>query len=186
MKNISEAECKKLKVSHTFTLKLAELERFNKMPQMIPWVGENYGINYKKLLLIGESHYLSYASKIQLDAEKWYSSISKDLHDTEIAMTFTRKVLSENFKQNSIWRNTAGKFKKVYPEINQKKENIFVNFAFYNYFQRPAEEQGKSINVLDKDKEEANKTFLHVIDVLEPDIIIFTSSKAWRWGLIVQ
>lgn len=54
-------------------------------PYMIPFVGEDYDSpKHKKLLLIGESHYLPKGSTVHYDANAWYNrtpSLSKDEED---------------------------------------------------------------------------------------------------------
>jgi hypothetical protein len=48
-----------------------------------------------------------------------------------------------------------------------------------NFFQRPAEKTGASINQQKVDIDISNETVSQVINVLKPDFLFFVSSKAW-------
>ncbi|MDO9153359.1 MAG: hypothetical protein Q7U47_06585 [Paludibacter sp.] len=59
-------------------------------------------------------------------------------------------------------------------------ENIFDHFTFYNFFLRPAQNEGDQLHIDKNDKIEANNVFEKIIQILKPEIVIFLSSKAWN------
>jgi len=161
--------------------KLQRIDRFQKMPQMTPWVGDDYGVHTKRVLFIGESHYLPYESTIQKSINEWYGSSIKNLNADEIAMTSTAKIVSERFNKNSIWRNPAKIIISSFSDLpTGENGNVYTNFAFYNFFQRPAETQGKSIIVQSEDLQVANDTLKKIVDILKPEVIVFLSTKAFN------
>lgn len=54
------------------------------------------------------------------------------------------------------------------------------SIAYMNYFQRPAEESGKSLRVYPRDITEATSVVNEVVSVLEPQLVVFASRLAWR------
>lgn len=161
-----------------FEQQLKQLDRYRKMPQMIPWVGSQYGKHFKKVLLIGESHYLEYSSRIQNRVTTWYESSVEDLTSSEVSMTSTAKIVQKNYAHNTIWANPARIIRDVFPNLIRETVNVYDHFAFYNFFQRPAEKQGKGIKHGKQDREIANDVCSQIINILEPDAIIFLSSTA--------
>lgn len=153
---------------------LKKIEYYQKMPQMMPWVGLQYGKKYSKVLFVGENHYFPKGSTVHLDKNNWYNIDKNKLNDNEIEYTNTREVLFKHFKRNGIWKNPANIM-----EVGEN-ENIYQNFAFYNFFQRPAGKEGKGININRRDKEVANDTYNKIVKILEPEIIIFLSVKAYE------
>lgn len=148
-------------------------------PYMLPFVGGNYeSPSHKKLLLVGESHYMPLGSTVHHDSLAWYGS----------------PVLSQ---EESDWCNTrgtrewkSGRFSKeiarcldlVLPSV----ANSWDQVAFFNYFLRPADEC-KNIEDLwnsqggkDDDCEQAVKNFVQVVDVLKPDLIVLLSSRVCK------
>ena len=97
----------------------------------------------------------------------------------------TRNIISNGI--NTKWKS---KSKTIYRNIEQalfetdiyKNEQLtaFSDIAFINYFQRPAQKTGKSIKVSKLDSEVSKKVVSQVINTISPDIVIFTSSLAWR------
>ncbi|MFZ4798682.1 MAG: hypothetical protein ACOYMA_14380 [Bacteroidia bacterium] len=165
-------------ITENFDKEFEKIEHYQRMPQMMPWVGNMYGKKLKKILFIAESHYFPKGSVIHLDKIKWYQILKKDLNSEEIEYSNTRYALQKNYKRNTIWREPA----KIMIElgISKNSENIYENFAYYNFFQRPALE-GKEILINAQDIEIANFTFNENIKILKPEIIIFLSVKAWNY-----
>jgi len=64
--------------------------------------------------------------------------------------------LPKNHLRNGIWKNTGEIMinKGILPPFESK--NIFEWFCFYNYFQRPAEEEGKGLIINIQDIRQAN------------------------------
>ena len=51
--------------------KLREHKHLEKYPKLTPWVGQNYGMLSKRLLIIGESHYLPKGVVCHQNEEDW-------------------------------------------------------------------------------------------------------------------
>ena len=56
------------------------------------------------------------------------------------------------------------------------------HYAYYNFFQRPAQSQGDTIDAMDLDVLKAKEILNTVLDALAPDLVVFTSSKAGKHG----
>ncbi|GAB7226341.1 hypothetical protein VrSk94_00200 [Vibrio rotiferianus] len=160
-------------------------EHFNKFPQMKPWVGEQYASgNTKRLLMLGESHYLPPESD---KSERWYNLNESALTPEERLWTCPSEIIAENIADNfrygahSIFKNSC----YVINEMSFHYDNlgkIMEHIAFINFFQRPAENTGDSINVSDQDVSVATEVLRDVIRALKPELIVFTSSKASWFG----
>lgn len=159
---------------------LSEIEHYKRMPQMLPWVGENYGKEFKKVLFVGESHYFPKGSTLHLNSDDWYKLEKVKLSWDEVFYTTTREALLINYKRNQIWRDTAFIMNKAGITYFDENKNMFDHFAFYNFFQRPAQEEGDQLYIDENDIVEANTLFLKIIDVIKPQVVIFLSSKAWN------
>ena len=71
----------------TATLLPDHLQRF---PCMRPWIGSRYrDERHKRLLVIGESHYLPSDSTIHRDPGRWYRSRQEDLSGEEVRWAST-------------------------------------------------------------------------------------------------
>lgn len=81
------------------------------------------------------------------------------------------------------WNNGGHRIYKVlrdaFKENNRKIERL-EDCAFMNFFQRPAQESGKSIQHGAKDIEVAVATLQAVCKILEPTKIFFVSSRAYN------
>ena len=65
-------------------------EHLRRYPCMQPWIGSRYrDERHKRLLVIGESHYLPPESTIHHDPERWYCSSQADLSDEEVRWAST-------------------------------------------------------------------------------------------------
>lgn len=150
---------------------LAELPFYKQYNQMIPHVGEKfYSGEFKKLLIVAESHYLPENSNIHLNEVKWYNSSKSDLTEKEIDWTFTSNIfMNANHK---IYHN----IRKVLTEAGLDKDAKHEYVGYMNYFLRPAKER-KSISdsVSKLDREMSFDNFKNVIDIVKPDLIIFVS-----------
>jgi len=161
--------------------KLTQIEHYQKFPSMLPYIGKNYGINNsRKILLIGESHYLPPKSTISRDSENWYNSKQSDLTTEEIAWINTRNILKGEWKPKGhmIFRELNARMTEF---MNIKNGRAISNVSFLNGFQRPAPETGNSIKHFCKpiDYEVGAKTINDVICVIKPDLVIFVSKLAW-------
>ena len=156
---------------------LNEIDVYFSHPYMLPFVGDDYDSpKHKKLLLVGESHYMPEGSTVHHDVNAWYNG---------------NPVLTE---EEQDWCNTRGtrewKSGRFGKEIDRclnlvlsTGENGWQQVASYNYFLRPAdnrqsiEDLWKSYGGKDIDREYAIKNFIRVLEILKPDLIVFLSSK---------
>lgn len=160
-------------------------ERFQCME---PWVGKNFEHpKQKRLLIIGESHYLPTNSSLHLDANLWYQKTQKELNEEELRWIFTKGIIEKN-KDKNFPNKAHGIYRNICKEINSEFYNydslsqIMDHIAFYNYFQRPADKSGDSIKVKAIDKEVASLVLDSNIAQYKPELIIFTSALSGRFG----
>ena len=145
-----------------------EISFYQTHPYMKPYVGERYeSVSHKKLLIIGESHYLPDSSTVHLNIDEWYKGICN---------------LTEEEKE---WCNTE--HSRLYGYGKQFQQTIerdlrecfhsdFKDVASFNYFLRPSN-KGRSFKRICniKDRLESAKNFKKLIEVLKPDLIAFAS-----------
>lgn len=145
---------------------------------MEPFVGKNYESNrHKKLLLIGESFYVTQQStNPQLNVKKWYEgSINVSPED-------------QGYCSPAATRNQTTGFGPVVKSslelICSTNSDIWEEVAFYNYFLRPAKHR-QGIQDLwkvtspaerDIDRKMALENLLKVIDILKPDVFVMLSA----------
>ena len=149
-------------------------------PYMMPFVGDDYeSSTHKKLLLVGESHYMPEDSTVHHDVNAWYNG-TPELTESEQDWCNTR----------GTREGKSGRFGK---EINRclnlvlpSGGNGWHQVAFLNYFLRPAdcatgiEELWKSYGGESLDRELAIRNLISVLEILRPDLIIFLSSKVCK------
>ncbi len=165
--------------------KLIKIEHFTKHPQMIPLVGKDYGNqNYKRLLIIGESHFLPDYSRIHLTPRSWYRSNHTMLDEEEWTWTYTGAIIADakyqkyKSRSHSIYANLEkGILESGFKPIDTV--NMFRYCAFYNFFVRPAI-LGSSIGNTPDDDEIAVNTLKEITKILKPQFICFSSIKAWK------
>ena len=170
--------------------KFQTILHYKNFPQMIPWVGTDYDKkDHKKILFIGESHYLPKDSIIHETPDKWYSSSDSNLNVEEKRWINTRGVMkkNENQKYNSpsqvvIFGNIETviqeAMEKTKYDYDESKQQFFRYCAFYNFFQRPAH-IGDSLEAEPQDIKVAIETFEKIVSILKPDFVYIVSSKVW-------
>lgn len=172
---------------------LLKIEHYKNHPEMLPFVGKDYNKHEKRVLLIGESHYLSNENKrdVAKDFEKlnWYDnalsfspSDDGNVFYKDFENYATRHVVNRYISPaGKNFKGSNGMFNQPINAYYGKAEHALMhNFAFMNFYQRPAFEYGKSIANIDRDNEIATKTLIRVIDVLKPSLIVFLSTKAFN------
>ncbi|WKX76699.1 hypothetical protein [Zobellia laminariae] len=169
------------KSTEIFDNKLNEIEHYRKFPSMRPFVGENYGKNNsRKILLIAESHYLPPKSTISRSPENWYNSKQSDLNKEEVAWINTRNILKGDWKPagHMIFRELNTRMSEF---MNVQEFRAMTNIAFMNGFQRPAPETGDSIKYFCRaiDYKIGAETIKKVINIIEPHLVIFVSKLSW-------
>jgi len=160
---------------------------------MMPFVGKDYK---NGLLIIGESHYLDERTPKSI-IKKWndYSleDLQKDLDNYKTVMK-----INEELKYNLLsWTNTSGlidegdsfvgghaifgNIDKAIQEITKIEQfECWSKIAFMNFFQRPAYNEGDSIDPTEKDWKIANETLDFVVEIIKPKYIYFVSRKSWE------
>lgn len=163
-----------------FDAQIKEIDHYRYHEQMMPFVGSEYGVLGPRILLVAESHYLRQSSTIHLDDDRWYKTTSAQLLPHEYSATNTRKCLTKTAKHwksksYTIFRNLENALIEAgYPEL----DNTLRYVAFMNGFQRPAVSR-LSIQSTALDKQVSIDTLQSVIDVIQPEHIIFVSRKAY-------
>ncbi|MBN2294018.1 MAG: hypothetical protein JXM70_16450 [Pirellulales bacterium] len=164
--------------------KLGKIEHYQRYPQMMPFVGEDYdGKTHFKVLLIAESHYFPSCSSKHKDTNAWYDGYT-DLSDTEKSWINNRGGIKSGKDQHwkskghAIYRNIE---KAMIEAGFPKRENMFSYVAYMNCFQRPAMKGDSIRNVMeDLDKEKSKQVLEGVVHAIKPDYICFVSSFAWH------
>jgi hypothetical protein len=175
--------------TNKFDQELKSIKHFQNHPQMIPFIGNQWGKKHKKILIVAESHYIENRN---IDV---YREIVNNWYDTHYSK------LSENDK---IWTSTAdiidnSKYleggesngHRIYLHLDKaliesgldriNNEKMFQYVSFMNFFQRPADSESESIIVNQKDQQIANETLKEVINVIKPEFVFFVSSNAWEF-----
>lgn len=164
-----------------------EIGEYNRYPQMMPWIGKDYDNgNPKRLLLIGESHYLpDCADGDYKTKEGWYYQEPDALDEESIGWTNTREVVGIGPK---AWTKGHTLYREVNKVIGDLKgedfrnNNMFKYVAYYNYFLRPAYPKGNSFKNIceEQDLNVAYDAFCWIVKAIKPDFVYFFSKFAWE------
>ena len=161
---------------------LKEIRHFSLHPEMLPYVGRHY--NETRILLIGESHYLSnYESEEVRNMNAWYESPTDDYsfeykENIETRWVIRKFLTGRRTKAYSMFSNPAKALTDAWDLGELYDGEAFTGFAFYNYFQRPARNAGKSIVMGEEDERQAFFIMNRIVDILKPEKVIFLSKKA--------
>jgi len=177
---------------------LLENYHYKNHPQMLPFIGNNWG-KLKKLLIVGESHYVhndknDFEDEYMEIINNWYKLSHKEirmiigekLFNDIISCTNTVKnhlywICNQNkLKSYNIHQNVSDAVKEVY-KISLNKIEPFTYMSFMNFFQRPSQKAGKSIVPNKEDVDIANDVFQDVIEIIKPNFVFIVSSKAWKF-----
>ena len=160
---------------------IERIAHYKRYPLMKPFIGINYFNAAKKILIIGESHFFDHEDEITEDyinssPTKWYSSSQKDLHESKHKWIFTRDIIKTS--KHMVFRELDTILESTFEKIDGRAIN---NIAYMNGFQRPANKAGASIKGMtgEKDFKEGAETIQAVIDVIEPEYVIFISKFTW-------
>lgn len=168
-----------------------------RFPEMLPYIGENW--DSTRTILLGESHYIDKYALQELFPDRdckadWYDLNSLDFNRAGIAgYISTRQVVEQSddisehgfVKTYTLFYNMKEGIRTANPDMFQA-DQLFPQFVLYNYFQRPAFEDGESIVNNSQDNRVAYDTLKTLVSILEPRSIIFVSSKGfdafwWSW-----
>ncbi|WP_417530164.1 hypothetical protein [Marinobacter lipolyticus] len=164
-----------------FDDQLDKIEIYQRYPLLKPFVGSDYGRNGPRILLIAESHYLPPESTVHGDPASWYMGHEDTLTPKEQKWMRTRRILNKPLKGwtakgHAIYRHIESALLTADLPAN---DSVFRQVAFMNAFQRPAK-TGNTIKQKKQDVEVEVETINQVIDALQPDHIVFVSTKARR------
>jgi hypothetical protein len=147
---------------------------FHKIPNLswLPWVGSDILQNDRRLLIIGESHYVQGET---LDEFK------EDLkrHSDQ---NFTQKLILETQIQDKYKYRLLDNFWKALFKESPNKSILWQNIAFYNFIQRSMDYSSfdgkKTEKPNAKDFRSAWETFGDVVKILKPTDCIFLGLRA--------
>ena len=172
-----------------FDENLRIIEQYKYHPEMLPFVGKNYGNNgEQKILLVYESHYLKNdaLSEDLFSRYDWYNMYLKDIPELkeEYYGVGTRWVASQYASGvKARWLKIFYRpFYKLYDFgiTSEGRDRDFIEkFAYMNFFQRPVVGKNDSIKnakITENDIKIAKLTLNQVVDILKPDKIFVMSS----------
>ncbi|MEZ7494954.1 hypothetical protein QO206_05620 [Leeuwenhoekiella aequorea] len=157
----------------------------SQLPGLLPHIGSGYAQAKRKIIIVGESHYLAASLNNKVTREDWYDNILNILEKIRDAKSLgyihTRGVISDMLtgkfnKAYTIFYNLNREYQDVY----ETSDHLFKSAVYLNYFQRPAEVTGDSINNNKRDNEVAYDNLIKLSSILKPDIVIFVSSKSFE------
>jgi hypothetical protein len=164
-----------------------EIGEYKRYPQMMPWVGNKFDDGtHKKILLVGESHYLPDCAEEDFRTpDGWYYQADGELDPESVSWTDTREVAGIGPK---VWAKGHALYKEVNKVIgnltgqNPQTENLFQYVAYYNYFLRPAYPKGESFKniCVEQDLRVAFNAFREIVQILKPDCVYFFSKFGWE------
>jgi hypothetical protein len=137
----------------------------------LPWVGENYAKRKRRFLIVGESHYTNEKneSKRQIDIER--------ISNYE---NFTRDVIFE-CQYNRDWNTPffANLNRTLVTSDSINKENLWKEFAFYNFVQRLLTyNENLKERPSNEDFASGWRVFCDIIRVLKPTECLFIGVTA--------
>ena len=149
---------------------------------MQPWVGPHYRhARHKRLLVVGESHYLPAGSTVHHDSEGWYASSQRDLGEKERQWASTKGNVTGHWgRAHTIYREIARVLNALIPD----EESVFDHVAYANFFLRPAPMEGERMAgyVDHRDEEVAAEVLTWFIRTHEPELIAVASKTAGRYA----
>ena len=123
-------------------------DHLRRFPCMRPWIGSRYrDARHKRLLVIGESHYLPNESTIHHDPDRWYRSGQDDLSDEEVRWASTiGNITGRWYRAHRIYRAIQDEVARILQESGVTPDEFPLNhIAYCNYFLRPAPVAGGSM-----------------------------------------
>ncbi len=177
------------KFTEFYDQEFQKLDHYHKFPLMMPFVGSHFQQQKKKVLFIGESHYLPLEYSLHSNAYEWYNNYSQnDIIPTVknkdvLCWIYTRFGPNSGNNQKyysraySIYRNIDKSILDVFkPDLT---DNMFRYVSYYNYFQRPAEAK-LSIENNKIDNEFAIEIFNQLHQIIQFEYVIFASKRAFN------
>ncbi len=174
-----------------FKSKISHLKNY---PELLPHIGKDWEKSPIKFLIIAESHYVDKPNGAisEIHANDWYNHSSIDfiwkgkdepylnIINTRYNVDFADNVKSKRYKNPYLhYYNMKNEIKENFTFLNDV-ELIYPYLSYHNYFQRPAYVEVKSIDNNEIDNEIAYSTFKSIIEIIEPDKIIFVSNLSFK------
>ena len=176
----------RLYLDNSFDQQLKRIHHYQMYPQMMPFIGSHYRRMNKRVLIVGESHYLEPGCEVHLNAKNWYAGLSSaDFSKVNKGWIFTRQTAGSGINQKyarkafTIYRNVEYAIKESLNTGISETDNYLRYAAFYNYFQRPAEAKISIANV-DLDDRKAYDHFKSLYEVLDFTHLAFVSKRAYH------
>ena len=162
-------------------------EHLRRFPCMQPWIGSRYRDQlHKRLLVIGESHYLPPESTIHHDPDRWYRSSQADLSEEEVRWASTTGNITGHWtRAHRIYRAIQDEIARILRESGITPDPFPLNhIAYCNYFLRPAPTAGGSMQgtVQPRDLNTAEEVLGWFILRHRPELVIITSRFAGRFA----
>ena len=160
-------------------------DHLRRFPCMQPWIGSRYrDERHKRLLVIGESHYLPPESTIHHDPDRWYCSSQADLTEEEVRWASTTGNITGRWtRAHRIYRAIQDEIARILKESGITPDPFPLNHVAYcNYFLRPAPTAGGSMqgNECHQDLDAAEEVLRWFILSHHPELVIVTSRFAGR------
>ncbi len=162
-------------------------DHLRRYPCMQPWIGSRYrDPQHKRLLVIGESHYLPPESTIHLDPDRWYRSRQADLSEEEVRWACTIGNITGRWtRAHRIYRAIQDEIARTLRESGVTPDRFPLNhIAYCNYFLRPAPLAGGSMQGHEcaQDLDVAETALGWLILHHRPELAILTSRFAGRFA----
>lgn len=173
-------------LSLEFDRELDSISHYMLYPELKVWIGSNYGHARSKILILGESHYLPRDCTQHHNVVRWYEGLPTELR-SGFGWLNTRKIIANGI-QNGWKERSKSIYRNIETAIFESKllldspATAFTEVAYMNFFQRPAESTGGSIRVRPEDVSRSAEVLKNVAAVIQPNIVMFASSLAWRWA----
>lgn len=177
---------------------LEQLSIHQKYPYFTPFIGDHYLENevHKKLLIVGESHYLPGNSKIEIvdtgrsknNRLNWYRNPpSVDFLKQENSYDWLNtRMLGLRGNNTPFMLNIKQALAEVLEQKNDSEHSdIFKHVAYCNFFVRPSkqEKDGNAIHPISAIKEDkliANERMLEIIKTISPDLIMLLGVETYK------
>ena len=132
----------------------------------LPWVGKEYFDSERRILIVGESHYLT-------GSEKNLQEVSQQDFTRNVIQT---KCIDDKEKPQPTFDNLARCLFGDEIMEREKRIEVWKHLAFYNFVQRPMKTNKKRPKL--KDMEIGWKVFAELIKILKPTECIFIGFAA--------
>ena len=181
------AEICEWKSDTSFDDKLERIDHYKIHREMLPFIGTQY--NQTKILLVGESHYIKSYCELNDSIKKYYDidwylqPVPADFPDS---WWFNTRTVVHNFltknrsRSHSMFRNPSNVMQEVWDLCDMCDSYAFDTCAYMNYFQRPASNEGETMDNTDQDNNVSLKTFNCVINAIGAKTVIFLSKTAYK------